>query len=100
MRGYAAGIFICGRRFSQPVSRPWPRWWRRQRPARPGCGGGPSAAPAALGSAKAAATSHNAASVLRAGRIEQTYAKQYLPNYEVFDERRYFVPGTDSCVRG
>jgi len=39
-----------------------------------------------------------AASVLRAGRIEQTYAKQYLPNYEVFDERRYFVPGTDSCV--
>ena len=41
---------------------------------------------------------HNAASVLRAGRIEQTYAKQYLPNYEVFDERRYFVPGTDSCV--
>ncbi|MBS0294206.1 MAG: NAD+ synthase [Proteobacteria bacterium] len=41
---------------------------------------------------------HNAASVLRAGRIEQTYAKQYLPNYEVFDERRYFVPGNDSCV--
>ena len=41
---------------------------------------------------------HNAASVLRAGRIEQTYAKQYLPNYEVFDERRYFVPGDGSCV--
>ncbi len=41
---------------------------------------------------------HNAASVLRAGRIEQTYAKQYLPNYGVFDERRYFVPGSDSCV--
>ncbi|HQQ70659.1 MAG TPA: NAD+ synthase [Alicycliphilus sp.] len=41
---------------------------------------------------------HNAASVLRAGRVEQTYAKQYLPNYEVFDERRYFVPGAGSCV--
>src|SRR5574337_58403 len=41
---------------------------------------------------------HNAASVLRAGRIEQTYAKQYLPNYEVFDERRYFVPGEGSCL--
>ena len=41
---------------------------------------------------------HNAASVLRAGRVEQTYAKQELPNYEVFDERRYFVPGTQSCV--
>ncbi len=41
---------------------------------------------------------HNAASVLRAGRIEHTYAKQYLPNYEVFDERRYFVPGDENCV--
>ncbi|MHA7601900.1 NAD+ synthase [Alicycliphilus sp. T452] len=41
---------------------------------------------------------HNAASVLRAGRIEHTYAKQYLPNYEVFDERRYFVPGDGSCM--
>ena len=41
---------------------------------------------------------HNAASVLRAGRVEQTYAKQELPNYEVFDERRYFLPGSESCV--
>lgn len=41
---------------------------------------------------------HNAASVLRAGRVEQTYAKQELPNYGVFDERRYFVPGQSSCV--
>jgi NAD+ synthase (glutamine-hydrolysing) len=23
----------------------------------------------------------------------QTYAKRELPNYQVFDERRYFVPG-------
>lgn len=41
---------------------------------------------------------HNAASVLRAGRTEHTYAKQYLPNYGVFDERRYFLPGEGSCV--
>ncbi|KQR55306.1 NAD+ synthase [Acidovorax sp. Leaf160] len=40
----------------------------------------------------------NAASVVRAGRIEQTYAKQELPNYQVFDERRYFTPGSGTCV--
>lgn len=40
----------------------------------------------------------NAASVLREGRIEQTYAKRELPNYQVFDERRYFVPGNKPCV--
>jgi len=41
---------------------------------------------------------HNAASIVRGGRIEQTYAKQELPNYQVFDERRYFTPGQDACV--
>ncbi|MCW5235461.1 NAD+ synthase [Verminephrobacter eiseniae] len=40
----------------------------------------------------------NAASVLRAGQIEQTYAKRELPNYQVFDERRYFVAGHKPCV--
>ncbi len=40
----------------------------------------------------------NAASVLREGRILHTYAKRELPNYQVFDERRYFTPGTDTCV--
>ncbi|MBV7454271.1 NAD+ synthase [Acidovorax sp. sif1233] len=40
----------------------------------------------------------NAASVLREGRIEQTYAKRELPNYQVFDERRYFVAGSAPCV--
>ena len=42
--------------------------------------------------------SHNAASVLRHGVVEQTYAKQELPNYQVFDERRYFTPGHAPCV--
>ena len=33
---------------------------------------------------------YNAASVLRDGVIETTYRKRELPNYAVFDERRYF----------
>ena len=40
----------------------------------------------------------NAASVLRDGAIEQTYHKRELPNYAVFDERRYFSSDTDLCV--
>lgn len=38
---------------------------------------------------------YNAASVLRDGRIEQTYRKRELPNYAVFDERRYFSVDPD-----
>ncbi|MFC5522253.1 NAD+ synthase [Polaromonas jejuensis] len=41
---------------------------------------------------------HNAARVLREGRIIETYAKRELPNYQVFDERRYFTPGQGTCV--
>ena len=33
---------------------------------------------------------YNAASVLRDGAVEATYRKRELPNYAVFDERRYF----------
>jgi NAD+ synthase (glutamine-hydrolysing) len=40
----------------------------------------------------------NAASVLREGAIEATYHKRELPNYAVFDERRYFASDTDTCV--
>ena len=40
----------------------------------------------------------NAASVLREGRVVATYAKRELPNYQVFDERRYFTPGNGVCV--
>ncbi|MDZ4075440.1 MAG: NAD+ synthase [Hylemonella sp.] len=40
----------------------------------------------------------NAASVLCEGRVIASYAKRELPNYQVFDERRYFVPGRDTCV--
>ena len=40
----------------------------------------------------------NAASVVSEGRVLQTYAKRELPNYQVFDERRYFTPGQGVCV--
>ena len=38
----------------------------------------------------------NAASVLAGGQVLQTYCKRELPNYQVFDERRYFVSGRDA----
>ncbi|WP_226469105.1 NAD+ synthase [Luteimonas panaciterrae] len=43
---------------------------------------------------------YNAASVLRDGRVEATYRKRELPNYNVFDERRYFNVDPDGgpCV--
>jgi NAD+ synthetase len=41
---------------------------------------------------------YNAASVLRGGRVEATYFKQRLPNYNVFDEKRYFATGDRACV--
>jgi len=40
----------------------------------------------------------NFASVLRDGKVIAGYAKQELPNHEVFDEVRYFVPGNQPCV--
>ncbi|MEZ5115444.1 MAG: NAD+ synthase [Candidatus Nanopelagicales bacterium] len=40
----------------------------------------------------------NAASVLHRGAVVARYAKHHLPNYGVFDEFRYFVPGSRSCV--
>ena len=38
----------------------------------------------------------NAASVLVDGRVLGTYCKRELPNYQVFDERRYFASGRDA----
>src|SRR5262245_36233658 len=35
----------------------------------------------------------NALAVLRQGQVLATYFKHHLPNYGVFDEDRYFVPG-------
>ena len=39
---------------------------------------------------------YNAASVLSEGRVIATYCKRELPNYQVFDERRYFASGRDA----
>jgi NAD+ synthetase len=43
---------------------------------------------------------YNAASVLRDGAVAATYRKRELPNYAVFDERRYFETDPDAppCV--
>jgi len=41
---------------------------------------------------------YNAASLLRDGKIIASYHKQLLPNYSVFDEKRYFSPGAEACV--
>lgn len=41
---------------------------------------------------------YNAASVIREGRITATYLKNVLPTDSVFDERRYFEPGTGPCI--
>ena len=43
-------------------------------------------------------TRYNAAALLRGGRIENVYFKQKLPNYRVFDEKRYFETGNRPCV--
>ena len=40
----------------------------------------------------------NAAAVLHDGTHAVTYHKQYLPNYGVFDENRYFQSGTESPI--
>ncbi|MDT3734966.1 MAG: NAD+ synthase [Denitratisoma sp.] len=41
---------------------------------------------------------YNAASLLRDGKVAATYRKHRLPNYEVFDEQRYFASGYEPCV--
>ena len=40
----------------------------------------------------------NCAAVLYGGDIVANYAKHHLPNYGVFDEYRYFVPGDESVI--
>ena len=43
-------------------------------------------------------SSYNSAAVLEDGRISKIYRKALLPNYGVFDERRYFQPGTEPVL--
>jgi NAD+ synthase (glutamine-hydrolysing) len=41
---------------------------------------------------------YNVAGVLHQGAIVGEYRKQELPNYQVFDEKRYFTAGDKPCV--
>jgi len=41
---------------------------------------------------------YNSLAVLADGRVTAVYRKQQLPNYTVFDEERYFEPGTTPSV--
>lgn len=40
----------------------------------------------------------NGAGVIQSNRLTAEYGKQCLPNYKVFDDKRYFVEGSESCV--
>lgn len=41
---------------------------------------------------------YNMAGVIQRGKLIAEYAKQCLPNYQVFDEKRYFAAGDQPCV--
>lgn len=41
---------------------------------------------------------YNKAAVIQNGKIIAQYTKQELPNYTVFDEKRYFTAGNKPCV--
>jgi NAD+ synthase (glutamine-hydrolysing) len=45
--------------------------------------------------APGAPRAHNSLALLASGEVRALYRKIHLPNYGVFDERRYFVPGSD-----
>ncbi len=57
--------------------------------------GAPDAVPV-LGTPKGAP--QNAAAIVHRGQVAGRYAKHHLPNYGVFDEYRYFVPGRSLTV--
>ncbi len=41
---------------------------------------------------------HNSLAVLSGGAVRAVYRKNRLPNYSVFDEQRYFVPGSEAAT--
>ncbi len=41
---------------------------------------------------------YNSCSLVRDGEIKETYHKHLLPNYGVFDEKRYFEPGNEIVI--
>jgi NAD+ synthase (glutamine-hydrolysing) len=53
---------------------------------------------ALVGYAEANGFTHNSLAVLADGEVKGAYAKILLPNYGVFDERRYFEPGSSPAL--
>lgn len=47
---------------------------------------------------RVASKQYNMAGVLQSNTWIAEYAKQLLPNYQVFDEKRYFEPGTEPII--
>ncbi|MGF1473480.1 MAG: NAD+ synthase [Rubrobacteraceae bacterium] len=58
----------------------------------------PEGVAAAIGFVDLEADLYNACAVVSGGEILHRYHKQYLPNYGVFDENRYFRKGSDAPV--
>ncbi len=50
------------------------------------------------GAQRSQAIAHNTAVVIRGGQELGRYHKRRLPNYDVFDDWRNFIPGSDSLV--
>jgi NAD+ synthase (glutamine-hydrolysing) len=44
-----------------------------------------------------AGSPENAAAIIHNGQVIKKYVKHHLPNYGVYDEYRYFVPGEENC---
>ena len=53
-----------------------------------------------LGTQEASETGapQNSAAIIRGGQVTDIYNKHFLPNYGVFDEARYFIPGTEPLI--
>ncbi len=43
---------------------------------------------------------YNSLAVISGGELVANYRKQHLPNYQVFDEQRYFDSGSECCMLG
>ncbi|UTA47328.1 NAD+ synthase [Simiduia sp. 21SJ11W-1] len=72
--------------------------WRIDRALQALCGAGFSAAILVGYPKVVAGRVFNMAGFIHQGRLVAEYAKQCLPNYQVFDEKRYFLPGNQACI--
>lgn len=80
-----------------------PRFARSSQAALAELAGQTGAGAALVGFAEWDGDCFNSAALLAEGRVQAVYRKRFLPNYGVFDERRYFRPGTRAltvCVAG